>query len=179
MKIKTVIIVFLHIWLKLLRGRGPHVGKHRTRCLKIYGPFPFVSLFHFFNFTFSLVRWSKRLRRQKRGLLLRNCSLPLLLVSGNSFHLQTQTENVMKPSFMTALTEGRGSSNCEVGVAAIDLNTAAIVLCQISDSHSYVNTLTKINIFDPIEVHYTPTNPGTGRSINRSKCCRYLFRTRW
>lgn len=53
---------------------------------------------------------------------------------------------------MTALTEGRGTGNCEVGVAAIELNTSTLVLSQISDSHSYVNTLTKINIFDPTEV---------------------------
>ncbi|CAL1681409.1 unnamed protein product [Lasius platythorax] len=51
-----------------------------------------------------------------------------------------------------ALTAGRGDARNEVGLAAIDLQYPYLILCQISDCQTYVNTLTKINILDPIEV---------------------------
>lgn len=52
----------------------------------------------------------------------------------------------------TALTAGRGDASSEVGLAAIDLQYPYLVLCQLSDCQTYVNTLTKINMLDPIEV---------------------------
>jgi hypothetical protein len=57
------------------------------------------------------------------------------------------------PVLFTALTEGRGQARCEVGIAALDINYPHLILCQISDSQSYVNTLTKINVLNPIEVY--------------------------
>ncbi|XP_072757634.1 mutS protein homolog 4 [Anoplolepis gracilipes] len=51
-----------------------------------------------------------------------------------------------------ALTAGRGDARNEVGLAAIDLQYPYLILCQISDCQTYVNTLTKINILDPIEI---------------------------
>nr|CAI5857307.1 unnamed protein product [Callosobruchus analis] len=53
---------------------------------------------------------------------------------------------------IVALTEGRGGARCEVGIAAVDVARPLIVLCQISDTQSYVNTLTKINIINPNEI---------------------------
>ncbi|KAB0793781.1 hypothetical protein PPYR_13401 [Photinus pyralis] len=51
-----------------------------------------------------------------------------------------------------ALSEGRGDAMCEVGIAAINVDCPSLVLCQISDSQSYVNTLTKINVLNPTEI---------------------------
>ncbi|KDR12561.1 MutS protein-like protein 4, partial [Zootermopsis nevadensis] len=53
---------------------------------------------------------------------------------------------------VTALTEGRGQARGEVGIAALDINYPHLILCQISDSQTYVNTLTKINVLNPIEI---------------------------
>ncbi|XP_025269482.1 mutS protein homolog 4-like [Camponotus floridanus] len=54
--------------------------------------------------------------------------------------------------FLIALTAGRGDARNEVGLAAIDLQYPYLILCQISDCQTYVNTLTKINMLDPIEI---------------------------
>lgn len=54
--------------------------------------------------------------------------------------------------FVLALTEGRGEARCEVGMAAICISRPHLILCQISDTHNYINALTKINIFEPSEV---------------------------
>ena len=51
-----------------------------------------------------------------------------------------------------AVTAGRGDAKNEIGLAAIDLQYPCLNLCQISDCQTYVNTLTKINILDPVEV---------------------------
>jgi len=59
---------------------------------------------------------------------------------------------IYKVVFAIALTSGRGDASSEVGLAAIDLQYPYLILCQISDCQTYVNTLTKINMFDPIEV---------------------------
>jgi hypothetical protein len=53
----------------------------------------------------------------------------------------------------TALTEGRGQARGEVGIAALDINYPRLILCQISDSQTYMNTLTKINVLNPLEVY--------------------------
>lgn len=53
---------------------------------------------------------------------------------------------------LLALTAGRGDARNEVGLAAVDLQYPYLILCQISDCQTYVNTLTKINILDPTEV---------------------------
>nr|CAD7444380.1 unnamed protein product [Timema bartmani] len=49
------------------------------------------------------------------------------------------------------MCEGRGHARGEVGLAAIDTRHPHLILCQISDSQSYINTLTKINVFNPVE----------------------------
>lgn len=50
------------------------------------------------------------------------------------------------------LTEGRGSAQGEIGLAAIDLKRPVLILCQISDTQTYMNTINKINILNPAEV---------------------------
>ncbi len=52
----------------------------------------------------------------------------------------------------TAITEGRGLARGEVGIAAVDAKRPHLILCQISDTQTYANTLRKINILNPAEV---------------------------
>nr|XP_012233135.1 PREDICTED: mutS protein homolog 4-like [Linepithema humile] len=70
-----------------------------------------------------------------------------------------------------AITAGRGDARNEVGLAAIDLQYPNLILCQISDCQTYVNTLTKINILDPIEILMPETmyeNRGHGNKLYKS-----------
>ena len=60
--------------------------------------------------------------------------------------------NLLCLIYHLALTAGRGDARNEVGLAAIDLQYPYLILCQISDCQTYVNTLTKINVVDPVEV---------------------------
>lgn len=50
------------------------------------------------------------------------------------------------------MTEGRGLAQGEIGIAAIDLKRPVLILCQISDTQTYANTINKINILNPAEV---------------------------
>ncbi|KYN19241.1 MutS protein like protein 4 [Trachymyrmex cornetzi] len=73
--------------------------------------------------------------------------------------------------FIIALTAGRGDARNEVGLAAIDLQYPYLVLCQISDCQTYVNTLTKINVVDPVEILMPETmceHRGRGNKLYRS-----------
>ncbi|XP_033606751.1 mutS protein homolog 4 isoform X2 [Cryptotermes secundus] len=81
--------------------------------------------------------------------------------SGSGSHPRTTSSEMRTPRSATnstsdnnsmcivALTEGRGQARGEVGIAALDINYPHLILCQIGDSQSYVNTLTKINILVP------------------------------
>lgn len=53
---------------------------------------------------------------------------------------------------ISAITSGRGDARGEVGLAVMDVQYPYIILCQLSDCHSYVNTSTKIHAFNPVEV---------------------------
>jgi hypothetical protein len=63
----------------------------------------------------------------------------------------TNCDNLFSLLFK-ALTEGRGQARGEVGIAALDINYPLLILCQISDNQTYINTLTKINVLNPVEV---------------------------
>ena len=51
-----------------------------------------------------------------------------------------------------ALVEGRGMARGEIGMASIDLKRPVLTLSQFSDSQTYVKTLTKLHLMQPIEV---------------------------
>ncbi|KAK4879853.1 hypothetical protein RN001_007999 [Aquatica leii] len=70
--------------------------------------------------------------------------------TGMSTWTRSSTES--ESHIIVALSEGRGEAICEVGIAAINISHSTLILCQISDTQSYVNTLTKINIFNPTEI---------------------------
>ncbi|CRK99697.1 CLUMA_CG012961, isoform A [Clunio marinus] len=50
------------------------------------------------------------------------------------------------------LTEGRGHASGEVGIAAIDINSPTLILCQLSDNVHYSDTLNKIQILNPMKI---------------------------
>ncbi len=58
----------------------------------------------------------------------------------------------VNPGMIVAIVEGRGSARGEVGIASLSLHNPTLVLCQVSDSRTYVRTLTKIAIFNPAEI---------------------------
>ncbi|XP_047005033.1 mutS protein homolog 4-like [Schistocerca americana] len=64
----------------------------------------------------------------------------------------TTTSSESDATCIVAICEGRGYARGEVGIAALDVRHPHLVLCQISDSQSYVSTLTKVNIFNPVEI---------------------------
>lgn len=51
-----------------------------------------------------------------------------------------------------AITGGRGDARGEIGLAAMDAQYPHMILCQMSDNNSYINTLTKINMLQPVEI---------------------------
>ncbi|KAK4036864.1 hypothetical protein OUZ56_028901 [Daphnia magna] len=53
---------------------------------------------------------------------------------------------------IVGLVHGRGFARNEVGMAAINLTACELHLCQMTDSHGFVKTLTKMNLFRPTEV---------------------------
>ncbi|XP_017793105.1 PREDICTED: mutS protein homolog 4-like [Habropoda laboriosa] len=55
-------------------------------------------------------------------------------------------------AIVLAITTGRGDARSEVGMAALDIRCPHLILCQISDSQMYANTLSKLYLFDPVEV---------------------------
>jgi DNA mismatch repair protein MSH4 len=51
-----------------------------------------------------------------------------------------------------ALAEGRGHAQREVGLAALDLNSPILILCQLSDGIHYTDTLNKIHVLNPVKI---------------------------
>ncbi|XP_019619725.1 PREDICTED: mutS protein homolog 4-like [Branchiostoma belcheri] len=62
------------------------------------------------------------------------------------------TPGVPLTANIIALVEGRGLARGEIGMATIDLKRPELVISQFSDSQTYVKTMTKINILQPIEI---------------------------
>jgi DNA mismatch repair ATPase MutS len=58
----------------------------------------------------------------------------------------------VNPGCFVAVVEGRGSARGEVGVATISMSNPTLILCQFSDTRTYVRTLTKIAVFNPAEI---------------------------
>ncbi|RZC37285.1 mutS protein -like 4-like [Asbolus verrucosus] len=79
-------------------------------------------------------------------------STPSSATNWGRSHLSTTLSTDTESRIIIALTEGRGDARCEVGMASIDLSLPTLILCQISDAQSYINTLTKINILNPTDI---------------------------
>lgn len=52
----------------------------------------------------------------------------------------------------SALVEGRGLARGEIGMASIDLKRPVLILSQFPDSQTYVKVMTKLQIYQPVEV---------------------------
>ena len=74
--------------------------------------------------------------------------------NGNGSWETVETETDGKHCYYCclAITHGRGFARNEMGLAAINLTSTELHLCQMSDSHGFIKTLTKINLFRPNEV---------------------------
>nr|XP_018899761.1 PREDICTED: mutS protein homolog 4-like [Bemisia tabaci] len=59
----------------------------------------------------------------------------------------TSTSNQSR--VIIAITEGRGNACGEVGLAAMDVHRPCLILCQLSDTHNYTNTIAKLNVLNP------------------------------
>ncbi|XP_046389737.1 mutS protein homolog 4-like [Ischnura elegans] len=91
--------------------------------------------------------------------------------SGNSSSAESDS------SCIVALSEGRGQARGEVGIAAIDIHRPHLIMCQISDGQTYLNTLTKLHLFTPMEILVPNTfcdgkTPSKVFSVIREQCPR-------
>ncbi|KAJ3377261.1 MutS protein msh4 [Lobulomyces angularis] len=68
-----------------------------------------------------------------------------------------------------AIVEGRGVQS-EVGFAAMDIRTSECILCQFADSQSYVKTLHKLYLLNPVEIIF----PNTTIEHNNSKLVKLI-----
>ncbi|XP_074040955.1 uncharacterized protein isoform X2 [Leptinotarsa decemlineata] len=89
----------------------------------------------------------------KSHISIPNSSNSKKSVAGSSKISNEETDSRV----IVALTEGRGEARYEVGIAAISVSTPLLILCQISDTQNYNNTLTKLNIFNPNEILFPNT----------------------
>ena len=51
-----------------------------------------------------------------------------------------------------ALSEGRGHARGEIGIAALDINSPVLIICQISDNLQYSDALSKIQVLNPVKI---------------------------
>ena len=56
-----------------------------------------------------------------------------------------------------AVVQGRGHAKSEMGIASIDMKSPSISLSQFSDTATFVRTLTKLNILNPVEIIFPST----------------------
>ncbi|XP_041374859.1 mutS protein homolog 4-like isoform X2 [Gigantopelta aegis] len=69
-------------------------------------------------------------------------------------HGGTSTTPSADPTYtiVVALVEGRGLARGEIGMASLNLKSPVLVLSQFSDSQTYVKTVTKLQILQPLEI---------------------------
>ena len=51
-----------------------------------------------------------------------------------------------------AVVEGRGLARGDIGMASVDLKRPELILSQFPDSQTYVRTITRLQILQPMEV---------------------------
>ncbi|CAO1340952.1 unnamed protein product [Diamesa serratosioi] len=64
----------------------------------------------------------------------------------------TTANNSSESQVIVAITEGRGHARGEIGIAAIDLNSPALIMCQLSDNFYYTDTLNKVQTLNPVKI---------------------------
>lgn len=73
---------------------------------------------------------------------------------GNS---TTTTTSSGSSQVVLCLSEGRGHAKGEIGIAALDMSSPKLVLCQISDNLHYSDALSKIQILNPSKILLSDT----------------------
>jgi DNA mismatch repair protein MSH4 len=84
-------------------------------------------------------------------LASRSRSLARTLTGSRTARPTTATTSIMSQEIICAISESRGVSTT-VGLAFINLSTSEAVLCQICDNQTYVRTVNKIGVFEPVEI---------------------------
>lgn len=69
-----------------------------------------------------------------------------------SVNYSTTTPRESTSSIIVAIVEGRGLAKGEIGLASLDLKCPFLILSQFSDTQTYVKTITKLQILQPIEI---------------------------
>jgi DNA mismatch repair protein MSH4 len=89
-----------------------------------------------------------------------------LLSRPNTARPQTAISTKQDASYVVAVVEGRGISR-EVGIAALDKGTGAVMLAQLSDCQTYVKTLHQLYLHPPclLLVPDTFVSAETGHSL--------------
>ncbi|XP_066140533.1 LOW QUALITY PROTEIN: uncharacterized protein [Euwallacea fornicatus] len=77
--------------------------------------------------------------------------------SSNKRSTTSKSTSIDEDRIVVAITEGRGQARCEVGIAVVNVTKPVLVLCQTSDSQNYIDTLTKLNIFNPSVIVFPAT----------------------
>ncbi|KAH3873388.1 hypothetical protein DPMN_036623 [Dreissena polymorpha] len=78
-------------------------------------------------------------------------------------------------STLVAIVEGRGLAKGEVGMATLDLKKPELSLSQFSDMPTYVKTITKLQIAQPLEIIFPNTACESGTMTNLSKIVTEQF----
>ena len=73
-------------------------------------------------------------------------------ISKDVFGNTTSTNSTGDSQVILAFTEGRAHARGEVGIAALDVNSPTLILCQISDNLHYSDALNKIQILNPKKI---------------------------
>ncbi|XP_076290494.1 mutS protein homolog 4 isoform X3 [Lasioglossum baleicum] len=111
----------------------------------------------------------RRVRGSTSSSALAGCSRNYIPRSARSSKTTTGvgTSTYESGGVVLAITGGRGDARAEVGLAALDIRCPHLILCQISDIQTYTNTLTKLYLFDPIQVLMPDTmcEPVPGRNM--------------
>ncbi|XP_021339741.1 mutS protein homolog 4-like, partial [Mizuhopecten yessoensis] len=68
-----------------------------------------------------------------------------------SLSYSTTTPRDSTTAVIVAIVEGRGLAKGEIGLASLDLKCPHLTLSQFSDTQTYVKTITKLQILQPIE----------------------------
>ncbi|KAL7039371.1 hypothetical protein ACKWTF_009888 [Chironomus riparius] len=81
---------------------------------------------------------------------------PEKIVNKRLLHeLSTSTNNpstLNDSTLILSLTEGRGQARGEVGIAALNIDSPYIILCQLSDGIHYTDTINKIQVLNPSKI---------------------------
>ncbi|XP_056009857.1 mutS protein homolog 4-like isoform X2 [Ostrea edulis] len=78
-------------------------------------------------------------------------------------------------AIIVAIVEGRGMARGEIGMASIDLRSPTLNLSQFSDTQTYVQTMTKLHRYQPMEIIMPSTAFDNGAMTKLFKLVTHQF----